>query len=136
MADNLKASGIIKKLYMPNAFTLDAGGMYSLYGGLPEVLVEGMHVEFAYKQKEKDGKVYNNIIDGSLEWKHMPKDVSKNYSQEPGLSSLKALDKDTLIVRQSCLKAAIEYGNDLPKEDVIKLAEEFERWVFRSPHED
>lgn len=58
----------------------------------------------------------------------------------PALTS-KGIDKDRLIVRQSCLKAAIELFNnekvvidkDSPPliEWVLKRAEEFENWVFR-----
>lgn len=47
-------------------------------------------------------------------------------------------NKDRLIVRQSCLKAAVKYydsllgleGNKINK-TVLELAEEFEKWVFR-----
>ena len=42
--------------------------------------------------------------------------------------------KERLIVRQSCLKAAIEYYDKQPDGqivDVLDMAEEFEDWVFR-----
>ena len=38
-------------------------------------------------------------------------------------------DKERLIVRQCCLKAAVEVAHDL--DDVIAAAERFEKWVFR-----
>ena len=65
-----------------------------------------------------------------------PRDITSNYSQE---KSSPSLDKDTLIVRQSCLKAAVEvhvcYIHDTktiqPIDMITKMAEEFEKWVFR-----
>lgn len=68
-----------------------------------------------------------------------PKDVTAQYGEKsPKFKSVDGeytaqLDKDTLIVRQSCLKAAVEYASKLGtnKDDTIKLAEEFEKWVFR-----
>ena len=64
-----------------------------------------------------------------------PKDVSEDYSKEaPKLSSTSPLGRDTLIVRQSCLKAAVE---DCSKLDgistgpILAIAEEFEKWVNR-----
>jgi len=86
-----------------------------------------------------------------------PKDITKNYSQggvspenNQAITSFPHLDKDRLIVRQSCLKAAVEMTNvcwnimlvkgttgvstmtlDILRQSVIKEAEEFEKWVFR-----
>lgn len=66
-----------------------------------------------------------------------PKDITSTYSQEV---TSPPLDKDTLIVRQSCLKAAVEHINNFKPEllktkeadsEVLALAEEFEKWVFR-----
>jgi len=130
----LEASGIISKLYLPNAFKLHDGRMFSLYGGLPQ-LSQGDSVTFKYKIKLAGDKSYNNIIEGSLEVLHI------THSQEKNLSP-PSLDKDTLIVRQSCLKAAVECVINLiiaakPSEEVsykkliMELAEEFEKWVFR-----
>ena len=63
-----------------------------------------------------------------------PRDITSNYSQE---KSSPSLDKDTLIVRQSCLKSAVEMCASrvatipIKTEDIIDIAECFEKWVFR-----
>ncbi len=43
------------------------------------------------------------------------------------------IDKDRLIVRQCCIKAACDYcKSDVVNESlIIKVAEKFENWVFR-----
>lgn len=84
-----------------------------------------------------------------------PKDVTQNYNPAGGVASPSAnkpqrygsgtqnqdmggTSRDVLIVRQSCLKAAVEvYGNpnlkDTPinTENILNLAEIFEKWVNR-----
>lgn len=42
-----------------------------------------------------------------------------------------AYSKDTQIIRQSCLKAAAQCSGTASASDVIKIAEEFEKWVLR-----
>lgn len=48
------------------------------------------------------------------------------------------VDRQRLIVRQSCLKGAIDFFSnqktrvEFSVEDVLKLANEFEDWVFRN----
>ncbi len=42
-----------------------------------------------------------------------------------------AYSKDTQIIRQSCLKAAAQCAGTASASDVIKIAEEFEKWVLR-----
>ena len=42
-----------------------------------------------------------------------------------------AYGKDTQIIRQSCLKAAAQCAGTASASDVIKIAEEFEKWVLR-----
>jgi hypothetical protein len=39
--------------------------------------------------------------------------------------------KDTQIIRQSCLKAAAQCAGTANASDVIKIAEQFEKWVLR-----
>ncbi len=76
-----------------------------------------------------------------------PKDVSNEYSQARQTSSPPGLDKDTLIIRQSCLKAAVEMTQHLDSfltqrgvspvtvvsvtQTIKEVAEEFEKWVTR-----
>lgn len=57
-------------------------------------------------------------------------------SYEEVMSSVEhtALSKDALIVRQTCLKAASEFAvnrPDVKSSDVLKIAECWERWVWR-----
>jgi hypothetical protein len=42
-----------------------------------------------------------------------------------------AYSKDTQIIRQSCLKAAAQCAGTASASDVIKIAEQFEKWVLR-----
>jgi len=42
-----------------------------------------------------------------------------------------AYSKDTQIIRQSCLKAAAQCAGTASAGDVIKIAEQFEKWVLR-----
>lgn len=99
------------------------------------MLSKGDNVSFDY---EMNGE-WNNIV-SPIDVQFAPKDVTQNYSQAPVLASLSGLDKDTLIVRQSCLKAAVELVSEKVKQEVDRnelakailiTAEEFEKWVFR-----
>lgn len=77
--------------------------------------------------------------EGITRVKVLARDLTQKYSPEVGLTPSPTPDKDTLIVRQSCLKAAVEILPKSVKGDTIeniiptvtKLAEEFEKWVFR-----
>lgn len=134
MSELLTMQGKIKSFVTDNCIALLEGGLFSLYGGIPTEFNTYDTVRFAYKKKEKDGRVYNNIVEGSMELvapaPQLPKDITQDYSQEyPAIP--KMTDKDTLIVRQSCLKAAVELQQITSKEAVVELAEYFEKWVFR-----
>lgn len=126
-----EVKGRVQKIYGENALMIDKK-LYSQYGGLDPKPSIGDEVSFKFTTKDKDGKTYNNVVPGSLEiTARAPKDVSSSY---PGLGvaekASSGIDKDTLIVRQSCLKAAVEFGaSDI--EILLKNAKEFERWVFR-----
>lgn len=47
-------------------------------------------------------------------------------------------DVQTLIVRQSSLKAAVDFAKDktFGKDDIINIAEYFEDWVFRTEEKE
>lgn len=128
-----------------------SGKWYSQFKPFEPIISKGDSVEFEYEENysEKDGITYNNIK--SITSLHMaPKDISQQYSQSgvslSSTTSFPQIDKDTLIVRQSCLKAAIELANaqlnrlgtEVLQEHVKKIldqikvcAEDFEKWVFR-----
>src|SRR3990167_1227537 len=133
MTDFLTGKGIIGKMFMPNAFSLRGGGMFSLYGGLPIGLSEGANIEFKYKTKEKDGKVYNNIVDGSIVMAPSQDKVLPPSSSSPDRDAL----RQTWIVRQNCKDSAIDVVKAFPlpetideaKKKILELAEEFEKWV-------
>ena len=125
---------VIEKLYGDNAVKIK-GKIYSQYGGLDSDVREGDYVKFKFTTKEKDGKVYNNIIAGSLEIIQKPKQMTEQqYNQSQEVIKPFPLDKDTLIVRQSCLKSAVEMVTTHPTykdTNVLELAENFEKWVNR-----
>lgn len=144
---NKTIKGTVAKKYGDNAIMLNFGGygnnkMFSQYGGIDVPLEEGSIVELEYTEKEKDGKIYNNIVPGTTKVVGMkPKDISSNYSQQ---SSSPAVDRDaqfrtpTQLTRIDCLKAAVEYIVLVDKElrdisgvHVTKIAEDFEKWVNR-----
>jgi len=37
-----------------------------------------------------------------------------------------------LIVRQSCLRTAVDYCNNQKREDILKIAEDLEKWCWRT----
>lgn len=65
----------------------------------------------------------------------VPTGNTGNFSNKRILSQMSSPDTNVQksIVRQCCLKCAIEFLGTTPstKEDVIKTAEEFEKWVNR-----
>lgn len=149
---NKTIKGTVVKKYGANAIMLNLDGygnnkMFSQYGGIDVPLEEGHLVEFEYTEKEKDGKIYNNIVAGTMKVVGMkPKDISSNYSQgssaktvnsESG-STPSSPDRDTLIVRQTAVKSACDimiWSKELtPKENldnILWLSAEFEKWVNR-----
>lgn len=139
MMELFNKQGKIKKFLSDACIELVEGGLYSLYGGIDLQFKEHDVVRFTFKKKDKDGKIYNNIVDGSMELVDSPKDITEQYSQGSQVMLPRHPDKDTLIVRQSCLKAAVEIigkfafeeGKKITSEEITNLAEEFESWVFR-----
>lgn len=136
--------GTIMRLYGNNALSLSLGGygnnkIFSQFGGLDVEVDEGDIVEFKYTEKQKDGKVYNNIVAGSVSVVNKGfKDVTHQYSQEGSQSSTPfPLDTNTLIVRQNVLNRAIDLVNhgkiELDKWE--EWANRFELWVNREVKE-
>ena len=131
--------GKIKKFISDNCIELVEGGLYSLYSGIDEKFKIYDIVKFVYRVNEKDGRKYNNIVDGSMELiQSIPKDITEQYI--PVQVKHSPPDRDALIVRQSCLKAAVELAGQFSsamlspgekKKLIISYAEEFEKWVFR-----
>ena len=136
MSETLTAKGTVKKIYGKNAMIID-GTTYSQYGGLDPMPSINDVVEFKFKTKEQDGKVYNNVISGSLAiTAKSPKDVTESYSAGDASSKNHfSPAREKSIIRQSCLKAAVEmvchakaYQEGV---NVLELAENFEKWVNR-----
>ena len=58
--------------------------------------------------------------------------ISKEVVVQNGGTVTKSNGKDTLIIRQCCLKAAVKYsGQSDTVAAVLVYAEEFEKWVNR-----
>ena len=53
------------------------------------------------------------------------RDIPSKYTQNTSTD-----DRQELIVKQSCLKAAVEYDKTCTPEDVLKNAQTFYDWVF------
>lgn len=130
--------GIVSMIWGNNAIAIGDGDKrmsFSQYGGLDFPVDKGDEVEFKYNEKAKEGKIYNNIVAGSLKLiRKAPKDVTSQFETK------QSNDRDVLIVRQSCLKSAVKLYKDIvhegispagTKELVLGWAEEFEKWVFR-----
>lgn len=143
MTTHKTVQGTVVKRYGTNAVKINCGGygkdmLLSQYGGIDTDVQEGQVIEMAYTEKVKDDKTYNNIVAGSIRVlsPFKPKDITNEYTQAEDLLLLpSSLNKDTLIVRQSCLKAAVEmvchaeaYKTGV---NVLDLAKNFEEWVFR-----
>lgn len=78
----------------------------------------------------------STIIDGIFNGPKPANQYPKQSTYTGGVSSVsspRVVDKDRLIVRQSCLKVATDLviSKIFPEADVKVLAEEFEKWVFR-----
>ena len=139
MSEYIDAQGKVMKFVTEKTIKLSDGKLYGSFRPFDYALKEGDYVKFKYKLTEGtgvwEGRSFNNIVEGSIEAVNMPKDITGDYSQGVSVLSAKLpLDKDTLIVRQSSLKSAIEYCAKKPELDtieVLKIAEQFENWVFR-----
>lgn len=167
MTEHLTAEGKIKRWKRDYcAFMLTDEKWYSQYNQFSDQEVEEYskgQIKFKYVRKGD----FNNIVDGSIEvvsTAHLspqsPKDISSSYSQgnKNPMDGRKVVEVDggakspdtyipeatrqKWIVRQSCLKAAVEHANNMQfKTDdnspinitkiVTGIAEQFEKWVFR-----
>lgn len=67
-------------------------------------------------------------------FKHIVKVLDTNVQDAEEVTSISSVPdsyRQNLIVRQSCLKAAVEFKDECTVEAVLELAEKFEKWVFR-----
>lgn len=121
MSEIFKNKGIIKAVKKDKkGFQLDDGKWYT---GFKELSVsKGQAVQFDYTINGD----FRNIHNGSLSVD--PTNVTQDYPQANPTSTI---DKDRLIVRQSCLKAAVEFGAVADIDVLLGLAEKMENWVFR-----
>lgn len=90
---------------------------------------EGMKAKFTYKDNTDGMYTYHNIL--SME----AVDASTVTLNTPNMGD-GGLERQRLIVRQSCLSNALKYWEmkkleTLPVEQILKVAEQFENWVFR-----
>lgn len=99
------------------------------------------------ERKEKDGKVYNNLQLRSVEpvpesqaevtpdlaeTPMGPHPAETESSPPPGVVDWDG--KERRIVRQACLKAAVQLWSGVAAfrpPEIMQLAENFERWVYR-----
>lgn len=163
MSEFIATEGTVESVKKDNTGFKLNGTWYTQYRPIDEKIYIGSYVKFTYKTKVKDDRTFYNIVDGSLVVQNVPRDITDQYSQEPqkikketaqlsgyGTDSSVSLkpDTNTMIVRQSCLKAAVEVINiavgkqetkmidgklhaEIPRKMVTSLAEEFEKWVMR-----
>lgn len=84
-----------------------------------------------YTEREKDGETRRNLVD--IKWGKDGKPVATPQEGTPQIPT-----RDTLIIRQTCVKAAVELakphieaGRDMQTEEVLTVAERMEKWVTR-----
>lgn len=90
----------------------------------------------AIKALKEGVKLQPTQSQGSSSHLSVPDTFTASMPQTTYHHSYNTPDKETLIVRQSCLKAAIEFTEETKQESfsverLLKLAEEFEKWVWR-----
>tara|TARA_R100000734_G_scaffold4_2_gene8 strand:+ start:2147 stop:2563 length:417 start_codon:yes stop_codon:yes gene_type:complete len=109
---NIQASGNWKELYKFEV-ELDNGDIGTLY------------------RKSKDSKLTNGQdISYTINDKGTLKIVTDYQKNNQSQSSPKQDDVQKLIVKQSSLKAAVDYDNKCTPEDVLKNAQMFYEWVW------
>ena len=128
--NSVEMIGVIDKIEGENRLKLKSGFLASEYGGFSVPVKYGDEVKFQYTTKEKLGRVYNNIVNGSLEiLKSAPKDITPQYEKKNG-SEWRTPKQ---IIRSECLKCAVEMvcGAEAYKTgvNVLDLAGNFEKWV-------
>ena len=108
---NVQGSGMFKELYVFE-IELDNGDIGKIYRKSNDSkLTNGQEISYTMNDK------------GSIK---IVTDYQKNQTQ----SSPKQDDVQKLIVKQSSLKAAVDYDNKCTPEDVLKNAQMFYEWVW------
>jgi hypothetical protein len=108
---NVQGSGMFKELYVFEV-ELDNGDVGKIYRKSNDSkLTNGQDISYTINDK------------GSIK---IVTDYQKNQTQ----SSPKQDDVQKLIVKQSSLKAAVDYDNKCSPEDVLKNAQMFYEWVW------
>ena len=108
---NVQGSGMFKELYVFEV-ELDNGDIGKIYRKSNDSkLSNGQDISYTINDK------------GSIK---IVTDYQKNQTQ----SSPKQDDVQKLIVKQSSLKAAVDYDNKCSPEDVLKNAQMFYEWVW------
>lgn len=109
---NVQGSGMFKELYVFEV-ELDNGDIGKIYRKSNDSkLTNGQDISYTINDK------------GSIK---IVTDYQKNQSQS---SPQKSDDVQKLIVKQSTLKAAVDYDNKCSPEDVLKNAQMFYDWVM------
>ena len=109
---NVQGSGMFKELYVFEV-ELDNGDVGKIYRKSNDSkLSNGQDISYTINDK------------GSIK---IVTDYQKNQSQS---SPQKSDDVQKLIVKQSSLKAAVDYDNKCTTEDVLKNAQMFYEWVW------
>ena len=109
---NVQGSGMFKELYVFEV-ELDNGDVGKIY------------------RKSNDSKLSNGQdISYTINDKGSIKIVTDYQKNNQNQSSPKQDDVQKLIVKQSSLKAAVDYDNKCTPEDVLKNAQMFYEWVW------
>lgn len=109
---NVQGSGMFKELYVFEV-ELDNGDVGKIY------------------RKSNDSKLSNGQdISYTINDKGSIKIVTDYQKNNQSQSSPKKDDVQKLIVKQSSLKAAVDYDNKCTPEDVLKNAQMFYEWVW------
>jgi len=109
---NVQGSGMFKELYVFEV-ELDNGDVGKIYS------------------KSNDSKLSNGQdISYTINDKGSIKIVTDYQKNNQSQSSPKQDDVQKLIVKQSSLKAAVDYDNKCTPEDVLKNAQMFYEWVW------
>ena len=109
---NVQGSGMFKELYVFEV-ELDNGDVGKIY------------------RKSNDSKLTNGQdISYTINDKGSIKIVTDYQKNNQSQSSPKKDDVQKLIVKQSSLKAAVDYDNKCSPEDVLKNAQMFYEWVW------
>ena len=109
---NVQGSGMFKELYVFEV-ELDNGDVGKIY------------------RKSNDSKLSNGQdISYTINDKGTLKIVTDYQKNNQSQSSPKQDDVQKLIVKQSSLKAAVDYDNKCTPEDVLKNAQMFYEWVW------